>query len=77
MGKYLDKLLSSIKGNGAKKILEQKSEITIGIQGNLVIMDFKRTIKYLSMDAETAIKMGRALTTRGKECMKKPHKKAG
>lgn len=65
------------KGNGAKKILEQKQEITIGIQGNLVVMDFKRAIKYLSMDAETAIKMGRALKSRGDECLKKSQKPAG
>ena len=59
------------KGNGAKKLLEVKEEVTIGIRGNLVVMDFKRQIKYLSMDGQTAIKMGRAITSRGKECQKK------
>lgn len=57
-------------GNGGK-ILEEKQEVTIGIQGNLVVMDFKRAIKYLSMDAMTAIKMGSAIKKRGQECLKK------
>lgn len=67
MIKFLKKLF---QGNGVKKLLEVKEEITIGIRGKLVIMDFHRTIKYLSMDAQTAVKMGRALTSRGQECLK-------
>lgn len=71
MRKFIKNLFKG-NGKGVQKILEQKQEVTIGIQGKLVVMDFKRAIKYLSMDAQTAIQMGRALTSRGKECLKKP-----
>ena len=64
-------------GNGGQKIIQRKQEVTIGIQNNLVVMDFHRTIKYLSMDGQTAIKMGSAIKKRGQECLKKRPSQAG
>lgn len=65
----IDFIKKLFKGNGAKAF-ERKEEITIGIRGNLVVMDFKRPIKYLSMDGMTALKMGSAIKERAQECMK-------
>ena len=64
---YLQKLWS---GNGSKKLIQREEQVTIGMQGDLVIMNFRRPIKFLSMDGMTAVKMGSALKKRGQECLK-------
>ena len=57
------------KGDG-RRLAQRQEQVTIGIQNNLVVMDFHRPIAFISMDAMTAYKMGSAIKKRAQECMK-------